>query len=99
MTANELIKEANRLAAARAACFDGVPVDNTFGCMINGPELMMAYEAQSMIPDYIEFDGVICKSTVNFRGYKMYFQNRFYLRNEGGYRKRFSLAKAIEKLG
>ena len=98
MNTSALIQQANQLADRRANCFGDDCYRDGFQ-LVCSPQFRKAVEEQNAIPSYAEFDGVICESTICFKGHKPYFQNRFYIRKSDGYRGTFSLKKAIQKLG
>ena len=94
-----LIQQANELANRRADCFGADCFDSIGRAFVNSPQYRKAINDSNAIPAYAESQGVICESTVCFKGQTQYFQNRFYIRKANGRRGSFSLEKAIEKLG
>jgi hypothetical protein len=94
-----LIQAANDFATRRADCFGNDCFDSSGRGMVGSPQYRKAIEDKNAIPSYAEIDGVICESTICFKGNTTYFQNRFYCRKPDGYRGSFSLAKSIAKIG
>jgi hypothetical protein len=94
-----LIQAANELATRRADCFGADCFDSIGRAFVNSPQYRKAINDSKEIPAYAEADGVICESTICFKGNTAYFQNRFYCRKPDGTRGSFSLAKSIAKIG
>ncbi len=94
-----LIQAANELATRRADCFGNDCFDSIGRAFVNSSQYRKAINDSKEIPSYAETDGVICESTICFKGNTAYFQNRFYCRKSDGTRGSFSMAKSIAKIG
>jgi len=92
MTTNNLIEKANKLAQQRVDCF-------TEDCVIGSEAYDRAVTKMHNISSFAEYHGVICESTVNFKGNTLYYSNRFYVRKEDGNRGIFSKSKSVLKIG
>ena len=94
MTTLELIKQANENATAKSEAYqnliDTMPRKEAYS---KWNEIHGGFSNQSL------YGGIICESTVCFKGATMYFQNRFYVIKSNGMRGAFSKAKAISALG
>ncbi len=99
MTTLGLIEKANMQAQKIADCFTDDMYDEDGRALIGSVEYKNAVKKSMDIPKYVEFEDIICESTLCFKGNTAYFQNRFYVKKLDGYRGTFSKAKAIQKLG
>lgn len=94
-----LIQSANELATRRAECFGPDCFDSIGRAFVGSPQYRKAINDSKAIPAYAEIAGVICESTICFKGNSTYFQNRFYFRKPNGKRGSFSLEKSIALIG
>jgi len=95
MNTNQLVEAANEAAVKRSAAYQEI-VENADN---RNDGIDKWWKCFDQYPEFVEFNGVICQSTVCFKGSTQYFQNRFYVRKASGSRGTFSRAKAIAKLG